>query len=74
MGRKSFESRCGCLCETPGPHSHLEVHGCELLREGAKHSVYVNRGARKASTVPRHRQVDDGLARKICRDLQVPPP
>jgi Holliday junction resolvase len=22
---------------------HLEQHGCELLREGAKHTVYVNR-------------------------------
>jgi predicted RNA binding protein YcfA (HicA-like mRNA interferase family) len=53
---------------------HLEAHGCELLREGAKHSVYVNRGARKTSTVPRHRDVDDFLAHKICRDLDVPRP
>jgi predicted RNA binding protein YcfA (HicA-like mRNA interferase family) len=53
---------------------HLEVHGCELLREGGNHSVYVNRAARKTSTVPRHREVDDFLARKICRDLQVPEP
>jgi len=54
--------------------SHLEIHGCELLREGANHSVYVNRRARKTSTVPRHREVDDFLARKICRDLEVPEP
>lgn len=53
---------------------HLENHGCELLREGAKHSVYVNRKARKSSTVPRHREIDDSLARKICRDLEVPNP
>jgi mRNA interferase HicA len=52
----------------------LESHGCELLREGAKHSVYVNRRARKTSTVPRHRDVDDFLAHKICRDLDVPKP
>ena len=51
---------------------HLEAHGCELLREGGNHSVYVNRAARKASTVPRHRNLDDFLARKICRDLEVP--
>ena len=53
---------------------HLESHGCELLREGAKHSVYVNRRTRKPSTVPRHREVNEHLARKICRDLEVPAP
>ena len=53
---------------------HLEAHGCELLREGSNHSVYVNRSARKTSTVPRHRELNDFLARKICRDLQVPEP
>jgi mRNA interferase HicA len=53
---------------------HLERHGCELLREGAKHSVYVNRKARKSSTIPRHREINEGLARKICRDLEVPNP
>ncbi len=52
--------------------SHLESHGCEFLREGANHSVYVNQRARKTSTVPRHREVDEFLARKICRDLEVP--
>jgi mRNA interferase HicA len=51
---------------------HLEAHGCEFLREGADHSVYVNRRARKTSTVPRHRKVNDLLARKICRDLDIP--
>jgi len=53
---------------------HLEAHGCHLLREGANHSVYVNPATRKVSTVPRHREVDEFLARKICRDLQVPVP
>jgi len=53
---------------------HLESHGCEFLREGKKHSVYVNRAAQKTSTVPRHREIDEFLARKICKDLQVPQP
>jgi mRNA interferase HicA len=51
---------------------HLEHYGCALLREGAKHSVYVNRARNKTSTVPRHREINDFLARKICRDLEVP--
>jgi len=53
---------------------HLESHGCQLLREGGSHSVFVNRAARKSSTVPRHREVDEFLARKICRDLEIPSP
>jgi predicted RNA binding protein YcfA (HicA-like mRNA interferase family) len=53
---------------------HLQAHGCELLREGGKHSVYVNRPAKKTSTVPRHRDLNDFLARKICRDLGIPEP
>jgi predicted RNA binding protein YcfA (HicA-like mRNA interferase family) len=52
---------------------HLEAHGCQLLREGGNHSVYVNRSARKSSSVPRHREINDYLAAKICKDLEVPP-
>ncbi|GLC24620.1 type II toxin-antitoxin system HicA family toxin [Roseisolibacter agri] len=53
---------------------HLEAHGCRLLREGGSHSVYLNMAARRTSTVPRHREVDEYLARKICRDLDIPQP
>ena len=53
---------------------HLEAHGCELLRDGGNHSVYVNRAKRRSSTVPRHREINDFLARKICRDLEIPAP
>ena len=53
---------------------HLEGHGCELLREGGSHSIYVNRTTRKTSTVPRHREINNFLARKIFRDLDVPEP
>jgi hypothetical protein len=52
----------------------LERHGCALLREGSNHSVFVNRATRKATTVPRHREVNEFLARKICRDLEIPAP
>jgi predicted RNA binding protein YcfA (HicA-like mRNA interferase family) len=51
---------------------HIEKHGCEFLREGGQHTVYVNRAVRKSSTVPRHREINDFLCRKICDDLQIP--
>ncbi len=53
---------------------HLRLHGCAFLREGGNHTVYVNRLEKKASTVPRHREIDEGLCRKICRDLNIPKP
>ena len=53
---------------------HLERHGCEFLREGGKHTVYVNRAKGKSSSVPRHREINEYLARKICKDLEVPRP
>jgi mRNA interferase HicA len=53
---------------------HLEHNGCELLREGSNHSIYVNRNAGRTSTVPRHNEINNDLARKICRDLEVPRP
>jgi predicted RNA binding protein YcfA (HicA-like mRNA interferase family) len=53
---------------------HLEASGCRILREGGRHTVYVNPASRKVSTVPRHREIDEFLARKICRDLEVPTP
>ena len=54
--------------------SHIERHGCEFLREGSRHTVYVNRVAGKASTIPRHREVGKDLAGRICRDLEIPKP
>jgi mRNA interferase HicA len=53
---------------------HLEQHGCVMFREGGSHSVYVNRRTRKSSSVPRHREINEFLARKICRDLEIPMP
>ena len=53
---------------------YLAEHGCELLREGGRHSVYVNRRTGKSSTVPRHREINEILVRKVCKDLEVEPP
>ncbi len=52
---------------------YLVQKGCSLVREGAKHSVYENPTAERISTVPRHAEVNDFLAIKICKDLDIPP-
>ena len=48
------------------------MHGCIFVREGAKHSVYFNPDTRRISTVPRHAEINNFLAKKICHDLGVP--
>ena len=54
---------------------HLEAYACYLLKEGRKHSRFVNLADKaKQATVPRHREIDDFLARAICRQLGIPPP
>jgi len=51
---------------------HLQKHDCEVLREGGRHTVYWNPKNNRTSTVPRHTEVDNKLARKICDDLGIP--
>ena len=53
---------------------HLERNGCELLREGGRHSWWHNPDQNRRSAVPRHREIKDILAKKICKDLGVPEP
>ncbi len=53
---------------------HLEENGCQELREGNKHTMYVNPRQNKVSAVPRHNEINEILARKICRDLEIPKP
>ena len=51
---------------------HLHLHGCRLLREGGKHSWWFNPKLNKRSSIPRHKEIIDFLAIKICKDLGVP--
>ena len=53
---------------------HLQQNGCELLREGRSHSVWVNPATGEQTSIPRHREVIDFTARGVCRQLGVPEP
>ncbi|RJP23382.1 MAG: type II toxin-antitoxin system HicA family toxin [Candidatus Abyssobacteria bacterium SURF_5] len=52
---------------------HLRAQGCELLREGGRHSWWHNPALNKRSAIPRHSEIADILAKKICKDLGVEP-
>ncbi len=47
---------------------HLKQHGCVLLREGEKHSIFTTTGLvdRGTSAVPRHVEIANLLAREIA--------
>ena len=51
---------------------HLRKHGCYLKREGGGHSLWCNPESGAAETVPRHTEIPNLLARKICRSLSIP--
>jgi mRNA interferase HicA len=53
---------------------HLHYHGCNLRREGANHSIWSNPATGATAPVPRHTEIADLLARRICRELGIPPP
>jgi len=50
---------------------HLSNNGCELLREGSRHSWWHNPILNRRSAIPRHTEIDDLLAKKICKDLGI---
>jgi mRNA interferase HicA len=52
---------------------HLAAHGCVSHREGAKHPIFINTATGKKTTVPRHVEIDNRLARAICSQLGIPP-
>jgi len=51
---------------------YLRRYGCYLKREGSAHSLWVNPENGAIETVPRHSEIPDKLARKICKGLSVP--
>jgi predicted RNA binding protein YcfA (HicA-like mRNA interferase family) len=49
---------------------HLEKNGAYLLKEGRRHTIF-QKGTLKTQ-VPGHIEIVDELARKICKDLEIP--
>jgi len=50
--------------------AYIIQQGAVLLREGRRHSIY--RNGKYRTQIPRHSEVVDELARKICKDLNIP--
>ena len=51
---------------------HLRKNRCAKKREGGNHTVWENKESKKITAVPRHREIKDLLAKKICKQLDIP--
>ena len=47
----------------------LTKAGCELLRHGGRHDIWHNPATGRSQPVPRHREINELLAKKIIKDL-----
>ncbi len=48
----------------------LESIGCVLVRHGGKHDWYQNPQTKVSQAVPRHREINEMLARHHCQNAQ----
>ena len=52
--------------------AELEREGCALLRHGAKHDIFHQPKTGRSEPVPRHREINEFLAKKILKSLAAP--
>ena len=50
---------------------HLKQNNCTLVREGSKHSIYKDITNGRATSVPRHPDLNDITCRMICKQLGI---
>lgn len=50
--------------------ARLEYYGAIFLREGGSHTVYENPRTKKNLPVPRHREINEGLANGLIKDAK----
>ena len=43
---------------------YLQNNGCVFIREGARHSVFFNPQTKRASTIPRHNEINDFFSKE----------
>lgn len=54
--------------------SYLLQQGCQFVCEGGDHSIWENPVTKRRTSVPRHREILDYTAGRICKQLGIPQP
>lgn len=47
----------------------ISLHGCILIRHGSNHDLFINPVTGKKQPIPRHKEIDEHLARHLIREL-----
>jgi len=47
----------------------IKSNGCVFVRHGANHDWYTNPQSGKSQPIPRHNEIEDGLAKRIIKRL-----
>ena len=50
----------------------LEEEGCVFIRHGGKHDWYQNPRTKISQPIPRHSEINEGLAKHILKLLKTP--
>lgn len=50
---------------------HLIKNGCKLYRHGSNHDIWINPKTNIITSVPRHPNVNEITAKKICKQLGI---
>lgn len=53
---------------------HITKAGCVLVREGQRHSIFMNSNNRQTAPVPRHNDINWRLVLLICKELGIDTP
>ena len=53
---------------------HLSQHNCKLVREGGEHYIWENPENKRRTSIPRHREIAEFTAARICKQLEIPAP
>jgi mRNA interferase HicA len=48
----------------------LEQMGCIFVRHGSGHDWYTNHETQKSQPIPRHKEINENLAKSIIKKLQ----
>lgn len=49
----------------------INALGCELLRHGSRHDIYINTINGKRTPIPRHKEIADTLTKIIFKQLGI---
>ncbi|MSQ14882.1 MAG: type II toxin-antitoxin system HicA family toxin [Dehalococcoidia bacterium] len=53
---------------------HLQQAGCQLVRESGEHSIWGSPSIGHRASIPRHREIPNYTAERICKQPGVPSP